>query len=188
MEKNRRAGYEQIRAALKGRNYTVFSKHLHCHVKAERDGMKHYELATAGGDSKVRGKEAGEFDHVTWVAMKIPAGPVVVNLRLDACFPDNVVTEEMLAADRRPARRQLVAHRPQVVRPMKSEFKQLIIPLRFANPTNFPLCTSMASLRLLAETISSPLKSEHIVAPGRTDTAFPTRASLQAVWLSPSTP
>ncbi|HEY4245537.1 MAG TPA: hypothetical protein VGM64_01710 [Lacunisphaera sp.] len=52
MNKNE-AGYEQVRAALKGRNYTVFSGHLHHYAEGEHDGMKHYVLATVGGDSKV---------------------------------------------------------------------------------------------------------------------------------------
>ena len=134
-EKNQ-AGYEQVRAALKGRNYTLFSAHLHHYAQAERDGMKHYELATAGGDSKVRGKEVGEFDHITWVTMK-PGGPVVVNLQLDGIVPDNVVTEEMLP--RVDALRDGSWLRIDPVVPAESEFKQLIIPLRFANPTNFAL-------------------------------------------------
>ncbi len=94
MDKNE-AGYEQVRAALKGRNYTVFSGHLHHYVEGERDEMKHYVLARVGGDSKARGNEVGEFDPFTWVTMK-STGPVVVNLQLDGIVPDDVATEAML--------------------------------------------------------------------------------------------
>ncbi|HWA24927.1 MAG TPA: metallophosphoesterase [Lacunisphaera sp.] len=87
------AGFEQVRAALKGRNYTVFASHYHHYVKGTVDGMNYYVLATAGGASPLRGTEVGEFDHVMWVTMK-PDGPVVVNLPLNGILPDDLVTED----------------------------------------------------------------------------------------------
>lgn len=134
-EKNQN-GYEQVCAALKGRNYTVFSGHLHQYIQGERDGMKHYVLATAGGDSKVRGKEVGEFDHLTWVTMK-SAGPVVVNLQLDSIVSDDVVTEESLP--RVDALRDGTWFKVEPVTQNTPEFKRLSVPLHFNNPTAFPL-------------------------------------------------
>jgi hypothetical protein len=86
------AGFEQIRAALQGRKFTVFASHYHNYLKSSVDGMDAYVLATAGGGSPLRGVEVGELDHVMWVTMK-PDGPVVANLALDGILPDDLVTE-----------------------------------------------------------------------------------------------
>ena len=40
---------------------------------------------------RLRGKEAGEFDHICWVTMK-REGPVVANLLLDGVLPGNIKT------------------------------------------------------------------------------------------------
>lgn len=87
-----RQGYDAIEAALAGRNYTVFSGHHHAYLKGERQGMVHYILATSGGKSALRGRDFGEFDHVTWVTMT-DQGPAVVNLALDGIIPDDVLVE-----------------------------------------------------------------------------------------------
>lgn len=92
-----RQGYDAIEAALTGRRYTVFSGHHHAYLKAERNGMAHYILATSGGKSALRGRDYGEFDHVTWVTMTRD-GPVVVNLELSGILPDDVVVEPSRAA------------------------------------------------------------------------------------------
>lgn len=89
-----RQGYDAVEAALAGRRYTVFSGHHHQYLKGERQGMTHYILATSGGKSALRGKEYGEFDHVTWVTMT-DAGPVVVNLELSGIVPDDILVERV---------------------------------------------------------------------------------------------
>ena len=164
MDKNE-AGYEQVRAALKGRNYTVFSGHLHHYVEGERDGMKHYVLATVGGDSKVRGNEVGEFDHITWVTMK-PTGPIVVNLQLDGIVPDNIVTEDMLP--RVDALRDGSWLHVEPVAAREPEFKQLAVPLEFANPTDFPLHVH-GQLVAKVGVHFNPTEIDRMVPPHQTD-------------------
>ncbi len=165
MEKNQ-AGYEQVGAALKGRNYTVFSGHLHHYVAGERDGMKHYALATVGGDSKVRGKEVGEFDHITWVTMK-SSGPTVVNLQLSGIVPDDVVTEEMLPQV--DALRDGSWLRVEPVVGATADFQQLTVPLHFLNPTGFPLHVH-GSLAPAAGIHFEPSTVDQTVAPSQTGT------------------
>jgi hypothetical protein len=92
-----RQGYDAVEAALAGRKYTLFSGHHHQYMKGERQGMAHYILATSGGKSALRGKEYGEFDHVTWVTMT-DDGPVVVNLELSGIVPDDIQVEPAPAA------------------------------------------------------------------------------------------
>lgn len=165
MDKNE-AGYEQVRAALKGRNYTVFSGHLHHYVEGERDGMKHYVLATVGGDSKVRGNDVGEFDHITWVTMK-STGPVVVNLQLDGIVSDDVVTEAMLP--RVDALRDGSWLKVEPIVQNAPEFKRLKVPLHLANPTDFPLHVH-GTLKPASGLHPSPGEIDHVVPPNQTDT------------------
>ena len=165
LDKNE-AGYEQVRGALKGRNYTVFSGHLHHYVAAERDGMKHYALATVGGSSLMRGKEVGEFDHLTWVTMK-SNGPTVVNLQLGGIVPDDLVTEDMLP--RVDALREGSWLRVSPVVHSTSEFSQLTIPLELANPTDFPLHVH-GSLVSAAGVHFEPATIDQIVSANHTDT------------------
>ena len=182
LEKNS-TDYEQVRAALKGRNYTVFSGHLHHYVMGERDGMKHYALATAGGDSKVRGTDVGEFDHLTWVTMKA-TGPVVVNLRLDGIVPDDVVSEAMLP--RVDALRSGSWLRITSVVHPSPEFKELSLPLQLSNPTDFPLQVR-GTLPPTAGISFTPSTFDRLVNPHATDTvpvlltANGAAASIQAL-------
>lgn len=103
--KNESNGWGEIEKALNGRNYTVFVGHEHRYVKAVRNGMNYYQLATTGGGSKLRGTRYGEFDHITWVTMK-PTGPVLANLMLDGIMPENLVTPDTVEPvpqyDRKP--------------------------------------------------------------------------------------
>jgi hypothetical protein len=48
--------------------------------------MDYLQLATTGGDSKLRGLEYGEFDQIAWVTMK-PEGPRIANVILDGVLP-----------------------------------------------------------------------------------------------------
>jgi hypothetical protein len=164
-EKNQ-AGYEQVRAALKGRNYTVFSGHLHHYVQGERDGMKHYVLATVGGDSKVRGKEVGEFDHITWVTMKRD-GPVVVNLKLDGLVADDVVTEKILPQVDALREGSWLGIAPVVH--TAPEFKQLEVPLRLSNPTDSPLHVH-GQLAPASGVRFEPAEIDQVVPPKQTGT------------------
>jgi hypothetical protein len=168
------AGFEQVREALKGRNYTVFASHEHTYLKGERDGMNYYILATAGGGSPLRGVEVGEFDHVTWVTMK-PAGPVVANLTLDGILPDNVVTEATHArvAALRGGSWLQIAPLIQVA----PDFARLEVPLEFVNPTDQPLRVR-GSLVRSAGVEFMPARIERTVAPQQT---LPVSVLLKAV-------
>lgn len=88
-----KAGYDVIEQHLIGRNYTVFSGHHHHYLHAERNGMKHYVLATSGGGSLLRGVEFGEFEQITWVTMT-EEGPQVAHIELDGIHDESIVTEQ----------------------------------------------------------------------------------------------
>jgi hypothetical protein len=51
--------------------------------------MHYYSLATTGGDSRMRGVEYGEFDHLVWVTMK-KDGPVIANILLDGILKEDL--------------------------------------------------------------------------------------------------
>jgi hypothetical protein len=167
MEKDQ-AGYEQVSAALHGRPYTVFAGHLHHYLKSERDGMKHYVLATTGGVSKGRGVEYGEFDHVTWVTMK-PDGPVVANLKLDGILPDDVVSDDTYP--RVEALREGTWLRVEPVVQTEPNFQHLPVPLRLRNPTDYPLQVS-GQLSPAAGVRFEPAQIDRVVAPQQTETVM----------------
>ena len=92
-EKPGSTDFPQLREALAGRNYTIFTGHLHNYAKYTRAGAKYFILATTGGGSELRGPEMGEFDEVVWVTMR-PEGPRIANLMLNGILDENVRTEE----------------------------------------------------------------------------------------------
>ena len=99
IENRTNTGFEELQGMLEGRDYTVFAGHYHQYFRYRRCGQNYYILSATGGDSKLRGLEHGEFDHVVWVTMT-DDGPVVANLLLDGILPDDVHTEEhMMAAN-----------------------------------------------------------------------------------------
>jgi len=82
-------GFLELEQMLEGRKYTMFAGHIHRYQKFVRNGMNHYQLATTGGGSKLRGLSYGEFDHVAWVTMK-PDAPVIANIMLDGILPEDL--------------------------------------------------------------------------------------------------
>jgi hypothetical protein len=99
-------GWLDLEKLLAGRNYTVFAGHIHRYQKFVRNGMNHYQLATTGGGSKLRGLPYGEFDHLAWVTMRNGA-PVVANLMLDGILAENLkrpITDEegVIVYNRKP--------------------------------------------------------------------------------------
>jgi hypothetical protein len=82
-------GWQPIERALARRPYTVFCGHVHRYQKFVRQGRNHYQLATTGGGSKMRGVEYREFDHIVWVTMK-KDGPVLANILLDSVLPEDL--------------------------------------------------------------------------------------------------
>ncbi len=85
-EKN---GWTEVEGLLAGRPYTVFAGHVHHYRKFVRHGQNYYMLATTGGDSRLRGVEYGEFDHIVWVTMK-KTGPVLANILLDSVLREDL--------------------------------------------------------------------------------------------------
>lgn len=83
-------GWLDAEKLLAGRKYTVFAGHMHRYQKFTRNGQAYYMLGTTGGDSRLRGPEYGEVDHISWVTMK-KSGPVVANLLLDGVLREDLV-------------------------------------------------------------------------------------------------
>lgn len=84
-------GWERLEQALLARPSTTFAGHTHTYLQTVRGTRRFINLATTGGGSALRGIEAGEFDHITWVTMT-REGPVVANLLLSGILPENVRT------------------------------------------------------------------------------------------------
>lgn len=79
--------WNQVKRMLADRqSVTVIAGHIHEYMSTQIDGIEYVALATTGGGSPLRGRDAGELDHVTWVTMK-DDGPVVANIELDAILP-----------------------------------------------------------------------------------------------------
>ena len=154
-------GFEPVRAALKGRKFTVFASHTHNYLKSSVDGMDAYVLATAGGISPLRGVDFGEFDHLTWVTMK-PDGPIVANLALDGVLPGDIVTEQT-----HPMVRALRDGSWLRVAPVVHDeptFQNLTIPIEFRNPTAVPLHV-LGTLTASRGLSFSPLQINRTIAP-----------------------
>lgn len=86
-------GYEFIDEMLQGHQYTVFSGHTHSYYYEERGGMEYYVVATAGGDSELRGAEVGEFDHYMLVSAR-EGKPAIANIPIGAMVANDVVSNK----------------------------------------------------------------------------------------------
>ena len=86
---NTNGRFQQIEAAMAGRNFTVIAGHTHRYYYEEKNDMKYYVIATTGGSSELAGNRFGRFDHIVWMTMT-DQGPSFVNLRLDGILPGNV--------------------------------------------------------------------------------------------------
>ncbi len=86
-------GYEFIDEMLQGHQYTVFSGHTHMYYYEERGGMEYYVVATAGGDSELRGAEVGEFDHYMMVSAR-DGKPAIANIPIGAMVANDVVSNK----------------------------------------------------------------------------------------------
>lgn len=83
-------GYELIEPMLDGHRYTVFSGHTHQYYYEKKNGMDHFVVATAGGDSERRGPLFGEFDHLMLVSAR-DGGPAIANLPIGSLIPNDIV-------------------------------------------------------------------------------------------------
>jgi hypothetical protein len=82
-------GWAQIEEALSGRPHTVFAGHWHNYGNLTKYGQNYIHLATTGGGSKLRGVDAGEFDHIVWVTMT-KEGPIIANLMQECIYDKNI--------------------------------------------------------------------------------------------------
>ena len=76
-------GFRKIEEALSGKNYTVFSGHLHTLSNRIKNGNKYIILGSTGGGSDLRGEEFGELDHISWVTLNSSGTPLILNLKLN---------------------------------------------------------------------------------------------------------
>lgn len=130
------SNWEKITAALKGRQYTVFAGHTHVYESSIHDGMHYYILATTGGDSLLRGLQIGEFDHIAWVSMT-DDGPSITNLLIDGIVKDNIRDEATARIVDAVMNGSRVTCLPVVVG--DNGAKRVIVSLKFANQTDYPL-------------------------------------------------
>lgn len=83
-------GYEYIDEMLQGHQYTVFSGHTHQYYYEQRGGMDYFVVATAGGDSELRGPLFGEYDHIMLVSAR-DGKPAIANLPIGSLVPNDIV-------------------------------------------------------------------------------------------------
>lgn len=161
-------GYEKIGAALKGTNYTLFSGHHHNYMAGERDGQKHYVLATTGGGTYGRGAKFGEFQHITWVTLKDKA-PTVVNIALDGIIKDDIVSEAIYPEIQSLRMGQWLKPVPFVA---KNEFVDSAkVVLNFKNPTK-------SVLKVAGQMPESPVCS---TSPRQLDVVVPANGEINKV-------
>ena len=122
-------GFNEVEAALEGRNYTVFAGHTHKYLHEVRNDQNHYVLATTGGGSKLRGPKFGEFDHIGWVTMT-DSGPELVNLALSGILEHNISNQQ--TTEQAVALIQAADFKPLVL--FKGKERKII--LSFSNPSD----------------------------------------------------
>jgi hypothetical protein len=86
-------GWAPIEKALAGRRYNVFVGHNHTYQVYQRNEMHYYQLATTGGESRVRGPEYREFDHIALVTMK-KNKPIIAQIMLTGVLPGDLKAPE----------------------------------------------------------------------------------------------
>ena len=86
--------YNRLESLFLERKVTVFSGHTHRYYHACKKGRPHYNLATMGGDSPMRGVSMGEFDH--FMLVEVCDGKVsVCNMSIDGTpIPLDAVNEQ----------------------------------------------------------------------------------------------
>lgn len=88
--------FRQLEHLLQNLNYSVFAGNLHRYAHSRRFGHDYYSLATAGGFSKLRGKEVGEIDHFIWVSFQNNQ-VTITNISSDGFVENSVVNDDNLA-------------------------------------------------------------------------------------------
>ena len=148
-ENQKEEGYEKIEAALKGRNYTLFSGHHHTYLYNLKNGMKHFVLGTTGGGIELRGEKFGEYDHVTWVTVNKQQPPTIINLKLNGLIKEDIVNEKTFPVTQTLINEDWITT-PTFVLPHQLE--RSVSPERFfSNPTSLiadSICSSKIGLSI----------------------------------------
>ena len=92
--KNR--NFRQLEHLLQNVDYSVFAGHRHRYAHSRRYGHEYYSLATAGGFSRLKGKEVGEIDHFIWVSFQNNK-VTITNISSDGLIENRVVNDNNLA-------------------------------------------------------------------------------------------
>lgn len=145
-------GYEKIEAALKDRNYTLFSGHHHTYLYNVKNGKKHFVLGTTGGGIELRGEKFGEYDHVTMVSLSGKDEPTIVNLKLNGIIKEDAVNEKTFPLTQALINEQWMSA-PVYVLPHQFE-KEITPEIIFYNPTNSPLAINGSLPKIPGYTIS----------------------------------
>lgn len=127
----------RIRKMLADRQkVTVMAGHIHEYMATQIDGLEHVALATTGGGSPLRGKDAGELDHITWVTMK-DDGPTVANIQLDGILPIGFRTNESAKRYEEISKGKFIQVKP--IQIGSDQFEHATAPLVLKNPDSEPL-------------------------------------------------
>jgi len=156
-------GYEKIEAALKGRNYTLFSGHHHTYLKNTKNGHEHFVLGTTGGGIELRGEKFGEYDHITLVTLKNSDPPGIVNLKLNGIIKNDVVNEKTFPVT------QTLINETWITTPTyvsAHQFEKSVSPeIIFNNPTSYPITINGSLPHLNGYTIF-PESVDFVLPPG----------------------
>lgn len=63
------AAFEEIEAALHGRQHTVFAGHFHYYQHSQRQGHDYIQMGATGGVRGLYGQGSGDMDHLLWVTL-----------------------------------------------------------------------------------------------------------------------
>lgn len=129
-------GFERVEKAMSGRDYTVIAGHTHRYRATTHNDQNYYILATTGGSTRMRGKEFGETDHISWITMT-DEGPSLVNLELDGILKDDFSNERTYGLAR--ALTDDSDFEPLVLLPTSNTESGGKIYLNFRNRADLPL-------------------------------------------------
>ncbi len=132
--------YNLLEEQFLKRDVTVFSGHTHRYYAASRQGRPHYNLATMGGDSPMRGVAMGEFDH--FFVVDVCRGEVAIrNVSVDGTpLPLDAVNEQSRVPVEQLAGEEWLHVVPTVA--AESPTNLLATDLVLTNPSELPLRVS----------------------------------------------
>ncbi|HIW65496.1 MAG TPA: metallophosphoesterase [Candidatus Alistipes intestinipullorum] len=161
------SNYNRLEEQFLRRNVTVFSGHTHRYYHADKCGRPHYNLATMGGDSRMRGVSMGEFDH--FLVVDVCDGKSTIrNVSVDGTLlPLDAVDEQSRVPVEQLAEEQWLHVVPTVSREARTD--ALATDLVLSNPSELPLLVSFEAPRLPGIRFE-PERFSHEVAGNSSDT------------------